>query len=158
MCPGGFVVPAASGPEQIVVNGMSPSNRGSRWSNSGMVVELRPEDLEQFTIDNLQFTIWLRCGRGHQLFIINYSLSIYHFLFPSPQYLPFPSGGTWETLYLESYGLQHAAYYSFGAVGGQHAIGAHGGMDIPEDFFPPTFPVAFRVQRHRSRQHRTEIY
>lgn len=48
MCPGGFVVPAASGPEQIVVNGMSPSNRGSRWSNSGMVVELRPEDLEQW--------------------------------------------------------------------------------------------------------------
>ncbi|MBQ8674275.1 MAG: FAD-binding protein [Bacteroides sp.] len=47
MCPGGFVVPAASGPEQIVVNGMSPSNRGSRWSNSGMVVEVRPEDLEQ---------------------------------------------------------------------------------------------------------------
>ena len=45
MCPGGFVVPAASGPQQIVVNGMSPSNRGSRWSNSGMVVELRPEDL-----------------------------------------------------------------------------------------------------------------
>ena len=45
MCPGGFVVPAASGPRQIVVNGMSPSNRGSRWSNSGMVVEVRPEDL-----------------------------------------------------------------------------------------------------------------
>ena len=45
MCPGGFVVPAASGPGQIVVNGMSPSNRGGRWSNSGMVVELRPEDL-----------------------------------------------------------------------------------------------------------------
>ena len=47
MCPGGFVVPAASGPEQVVVNGMSPSNRGSRWSNSGMVVELRPEDLSR---------------------------------------------------------------------------------------------------------------
>ena len=46
MCPGGFVVPAASGPEQIVVNGMSPSNRGGRWSNSGMVVEIRPEDIE----------------------------------------------------------------------------------------------------------------
>lgn len=44
MCPGGFVVPAASGPRQIVVNGMSPSNRGSYWSNSGMVVEIRPED------------------------------------------------------------------------------------------------------------------
>ena len=50
MCPGGFVVPAASGPEQIVVNGMSPSNRGSQWSNSGMVVELRPEDLADTTL------------------------------------------------------------------------------------------------------------
>ncbi len=45
MCPGGFIVPAASGAEQVVVNGMSPSNRGSRWSNSGMVVEIQPEDL-----------------------------------------------------------------------------------------------------------------
>ena len=46
MCPGGFVVPAASGPEQIVVNGMSPSNRGGKWSNSGIVVEIRPEDIQ----------------------------------------------------------------------------------------------------------------
>ncbi len=46
MCPGGFVIPAATGPEQIVVNGMSPSNRGTQWSNSGMVVEIRPEDVE----------------------------------------------------------------------------------------------------------------
>ena len=45
MCPGGFVIPAATGPEQIVVNGMSPANRGTRWSNSGMVVELHPEDV-----------------------------------------------------------------------------------------------------------------
>ncbi|HJH63644.1 MAG TPA: FAD-binding protein [Bacteroides mediterraneensis] len=45
MCPGGFVVPAASGPHQLVVNGMSPSNRGTKWSNSGMVVETRLEDL-----------------------------------------------------------------------------------------------------------------
>ena len=51
MCPGGFVVPAASGPHQIVVNGMSPSNRGTRWSNSGMVVELRPEDLNDPTLN-----------------------------------------------------------------------------------------------------------
>lgn len=49
MCPGGAVVPAASGPEQIVVNGMSASHRGSRWSNSGMVVEIRVEDLEGLT-------------------------------------------------------------------------------------------------------------
>lgn len=46
MCPGGFVIPAATGDRQIVVNGMSPANRGTRWSNSGMVVELRPEDVE----------------------------------------------------------------------------------------------------------------
>ena len=46
MCPGGFVIPAATDDEQIVVNGMSPSNRGGQWSNSGMVVEIRPEDVE----------------------------------------------------------------------------------------------------------------
>lgn len=45
MCPGGFVIPAATGPRQIVVNGMSPANRGGKWSNSGMVVELRTEDV-----------------------------------------------------------------------------------------------------------------
>lgn len=46
MCPGGFVIPAATGPRQIVVNGMSPANRGTRWSNSGMVVEIHPEDVD----------------------------------------------------------------------------------------------------------------
>lgn len=51
MCPGGFVVPAASDKEQVVVNGMSPSNRGSKWSNSGMVVEIRPEDVASGKID-----------------------------------------------------------------------------------------------------------
>ena len=42
-------MPAASGPQQIVVNGMSPSNRGGKWSNSCMVVELHPEDLPSDT-------------------------------------------------------------------------------------------------------------
>ena len=81
MCPGGFVVPAASGPEQIVVNGMSPSNRGSRWSNSGMVVELRPEDIEQFTIDNLQFTISMQhdSAANCQLPTVNFQLSMMYF-------------------------------------------------------------------------------
>lgn len=46
MCPGGFVIPAATGKEQVVVNGMSPSNRAGQWSNSGMVVETRAEDIE----------------------------------------------------------------------------------------------------------------
>ena len=55
MCPGGFVVPAATGPEQVVVNGMSPSHRNGRWSNSGMVVEVRPEDVEIGQLDNGQW-------------------------------------------------------------------------------------------------------
>ena len=52
MCPGGFVIPAATGPEQLVVNGMSPSNRGTAWSNSGMVVETHPEDVAPFVKDH----------------------------------------------------------------------------------------------------------
>ena len=47
MCPGGFVVPAVSETDGLVVNGMSPSNRGSHWANSGMVVELHPVDLPE---------------------------------------------------------------------------------------------------------------
>ena len=47
MCPGGFVVPSASGPEEIVVNGMSAAARNSKWSNAAIVVEIRPEDIPQ---------------------------------------------------------------------------------------------------------------
>ncbi len=45
MCPGGIIVPAATAPGELVVNGMSPSDRGGRFGNSGIVVEIRPEDL-----------------------------------------------------------------------------------------------------------------
>lgn len=45
MCPGGFVVPSASGPDEIVVNGMSAAGRNSRWSNAAIVVETRTEDV-----------------------------------------------------------------------------------------------------------------
>jgi len=45
MCPGGYIVPAATGSEEIVVNGMSPSGRSSQWANSGIVVEVRLEDI-----------------------------------------------------------------------------------------------------------------
>ena len=45
MCPGGVIVPSATGPEQVVVNGMSASARGSRWANAAMVTEIRVEDL-----------------------------------------------------------------------------------------------------------------
>ena len=45
MCPGGYIVPAASAPGELVVNGMSPANRGTRWANSGIVVEVHPGDI-----------------------------------------------------------------------------------------------------------------
>lgn len=49
MCPGGFIVPSATSQEQVVVNGMSPSHRGSPYANSGIVVEIKPEDLFPFS-------------------------------------------------------------------------------------------------------------
>lgn len=49
MCPGGVIVPAMSAPGESVVNGMSASARSSRWTNSGMVVELRPGDIDGFS-------------------------------------------------------------------------------------------------------------
>lgn len=45
MCPGGFIVPSATFQEEVVVNGMSPSQRNSPYANSGIVVEIRPEDI-----------------------------------------------------------------------------------------------------------------
>lgn len=57
MCPGGTVVPAASGPMQTVVNGMSASTRNSRWSNSGMVVELHPEDLKDKSLVSDEYAV-----------------------------------------------------------------------------------------------------
>ena len=45
MCPGGHIVPAGSAENSCVVNGMSASHRNSPFANSGMVVEIRPEDL-----------------------------------------------------------------------------------------------------------------
>lgn len=48
MCPGGIMVPAATAPGEMVVNGMSPTLRNTRFANSGMVVEIRPEDLNEF--------------------------------------------------------------------------------------------------------------
>jgi uncharacterized FAD-dependent dehydrogenase len=49
MCPGGFIVPSATMQEEIVVNGMSPSGRNSPYANSGIVVEIKPEDLIKYS-------------------------------------------------------------------------------------------------------------
>ena len=49
MCPGGFIVPSATSQEEVVVNGMSPSERNSPYANSGIVVEIKTEDLIKFS-------------------------------------------------------------------------------------------------------------
>ncbi len=48
MCPGGFIVPSATAPGEVVVNGMSPSRRDSRFANSGIVTSIELEDLEGY--------------------------------------------------------------------------------------------------------------
>jgi uncharacterized FAD-dependent dehydrogenase len=56
MCPGGHIVPAGSALNSCVVNGMSASHRNSPYANSGMVVEIRPEDLvDQDPLAGLRF-------------------------------------------------------------------------------------------------------
>ena len=52
MCPGGFIVPSATSQEEVVVNGMSPSERNSAYANSGIVVEIKPEDLVKYSKSN----------------------------------------------------------------------------------------------------------
>lgn len=80
MCPGGYVIPAATDREQLVVNGMSPSGRNGKWSNSGMVVELHPEDVQPLItpvnddpkgvlsmmhfLQQLERECWIQGGKG----------------------------------------------------------------------------------------------
>ncbi|HSY60972.1 MAG TPA: FAD-binding protein [Cytophaga sp.] len=49
MCPGGFIVPAATAPGELVVNGMSPSKRDSKFANSGIVVAVELDDIKEFS-------------------------------------------------------------------------------------------------------------
>lgn len=82
MCPGGFVIPAATGPQQLVVNGMSPSNRGTAWSNSGMVVETHPEDVASFVQEHqaiLQSDVSLSSSAEEEVLSPDSPLTIMHF-------------------------------------------------------------------------------
>ena len=81
MCPGGFVIPAATGPEQLVVNGMSPSNRGTAWSNSGMVVETHPEDVAQFVKEHQAIIeqTEMKAQEDSSLFTLHSSLQMMYF-------------------------------------------------------------------------------
>ncbi len=74
MCPGGFIVPAVTGQNEIVLNGMSPSGRNSKFANSGMVVEIKVEDFPEYEKygalaglkyqENLEQTAFLNGGNG----------------------------------------------------------------------------------------------
>ena len=82
MCPGGFVIPAATGPQQLVVNGMSPSNRGTAWSNSGMVVETHPEDVASFVQEHqaiLQSDASLSSSAEEEVLTPDSPLAMMHF-------------------------------------------------------------------------------
>lgn len=82
MCPGGFVIPAATGPQQLVVNGMSPSNRGTAWSNSGMVVETHPEDVASFVQEHqaiLQSDASLSSSAEEEVLSSDSPLTMMHF-------------------------------------------------------------------------------
>ena len=85
MCPGGFVIPAATDKEQIVVNGMSPASRGTAWSNSGMVVEVRPEDLDsgQWIVDRYDYpqdsSQGMQSNHNYNLSTINSQLRVLRF-------------------------------------------------------------------------------
>ena len=49
MCPGGFIVPSATTPGEVVVNGMSPSRRDSKYANSGIVVAVNEADFQEYS-------------------------------------------------------------------------------------------------------------
>lgn len=74
MCPGGFIVPAATAKGEVVVNGMSPSSRNNKFANSGIVVEINAEqDLRKYehfgVLKGLEFqkdlekTAWVAGGK-----------------------------------------------------------------------------------------------
>ena len=81
MCPGGFVIPAATDKEQIVVNGMSPASRGTQWSNSGMVVEVRPEDLDsgEWRVDSYDYSQGEHGNHNCPLSTLHSPLRVMHF-------------------------------------------------------------------------------
>lgn len=59
MCPGGIIAPCATGPEQVVTNGWSPSKRNNPYANSGIVVAVDPQELNDYkkfgTLAGLRF-------------------------------------------------------------------------------------------------------
>jgi len=71
MCPGGHIVPAASGEAEIVVNGMSTARRDSPYANAGIVVEIRPEDIPAAYGDGPLAGLRFQQAVEHQAFLQN---------------------------------------------------------------------------------------
>ncbi|RLD22829.1 MAG: FAD-binding protein [Bacteroidetes bacterium] len=69
MCPGGFIVPAATAPNEMVVNGMSPSMRNSKYANSGMVVQINIEDIPEYSKYGVLATLKYQQDLEHMAFI-----------------------------------------------------------------------------------------
>ena len=91
MCPGGHIVPAGSALKSCVVNGMSASHRNSPYANSGMVVEIRPEDLiNQDPLAGLRFQ--------QQLESLSYQHGGAHSLAPTQRLRDFVEGKASKTL------------------------------------------------------------
>ena len=91
MCPGGHIVPAGSALNSCVVNGMSASHRNSPYANSGMVVEIRPEDLiNQDPLAGLRFQ--------QQLESLSYQHGGAHSLAPTQRLRDFVEGKASKTL------------------------------------------------------------
>ncbi|MDO4190719.1 MAG: NAD(P)/FAD-dependent oxidoreductase [Bacteroidales bacterium] len=69
MCPGGHIVPAATNTDEIVVNGMSSSLRNSPYANSGIAVELHPEDFTEFSNTGALSGLYYQQALEHQAFL-----------------------------------------------------------------------------------------
>lgn len=70
MCPGGFIVPSATAQEEIVVNGMSPSRRDSKYANSGIVVSVELEDIQSFAVHGPLACMAFQKSIEHQAWIV----------------------------------------------------------------------------------------
>ena len=73
MCPGGLIVPAATAPGEIVVNGMSMSRRDSPFANSGTVVAVEPEDWKRSGYDGVFGALEFQAHVEHAAFASNES-------------------------------------------------------------------------------------
>src|SRR5437867_7096554 len=69
MCPGGVICPAATGADEVVVNGWSPSSRGLAFANAGIVVEVTPDELGPYRSEGVLAGIAFQRALEHAAFV-----------------------------------------------------------------------------------------